>query len=259
MLDCPNCGELLSPLFVHDKTRATGIELDHCIHCGGTWFDSDEINKISYSDIFKIASSTLIKKREAPWGKMERLCPRDFNTLSAKKPEFTHENITIEQCPKCRGMFLMEKDLEKLKLAQNVREHAVRQNFLSVSYTKTIMLTSIFGILLLASTFFTLTKSRNQSGTIQASEEVYSVVTIPLPDQGESILFLTKSSQKTSLEYWSDPNDKKEIVISSFANTSHQVTLHNLQANTRYIFRIKLSEANQKPIYSKEFSFTYNE
>lgn len=254
MLECPNCGEFFTP--VNLKTTGGSITVDHCINCGGSWFDPYEINRITTKDVYILGQSLLIKKNEVPWGKMERLCPRDFHELQKEKSEISIEHISMERCPECKGIFIMQADLAKLKSAQTTKIATYKSLSLPFSLNS-VLIPFVFVSLLMLSTFMTITNLDDaQNSQIKAQEELKSVKSIPITDSTVAILFLTNSNTITYIEYQTNILDQKKLRISDTPSKTHQITLTNLKPGTKYTYYILIQQPNGEMIRSKAYNFT---
>lgn len=255
MLDCPNCGEQLTPIIINTGTHAR-LTIDHCIHCGGTWFDHYEINRITLADVYKITGATQIKRNQMPWGKMERLCPKDSSRLMPFKSEITEERMHIERCTSCGGMFIMEKDLERLKMAQMSKLHYYKSNEIPFPSLKLFFIPLFFVGLLLFSTFLTVTKLNDaMESRTRAKDTVTAVTTIPVTGNIETVFFATTTPLISRLEYWTNILDKKTIDVAKLPQTAHSVSISGLSPGTVYSFRIILTFPGTKDLYSDMYTF----
>lgn len=256
MLECPNCGEILTP--IHLSTDGGGhITVDHCGSCGGTWFDNYEINRVSYEDVFKIAANTAIKKREPSPGKMERLCPQDSSKLEKLKTNLTEENLYLERCPACGGVFVGQKDLEKIKLAQKTKIHYYQNSGLPFPQLSAIFIPIVFVGLLLFSTFLTVTNLRDaQQSQTSAKEQLSAVTAIPVSETSEAVMYLTASSTVTSIQYGTNIFNKKVAAVDISPSRTHQIVLKGLTPGTTYYYVISLTLPSGQAVASPEYSFT---
>ncbi len=104
---CPACSE---HLVVYELG---GVEIDHCLACGGTWLDHGELERIG---AFAGASAERLARaiREAPRGKKgARRCPRCVRVklrsflLDAPSP------VELDRCPRCNGIWLDRGEVER--------------------------------------------------------------------------------------------------------------------------------------------------
>jgi Zn-finger nucleic acid-binding protein len=97
-----------------------GVELDHCVECGGTWFDKDELELLFEGlgeDVRKLLPTEAEKLPEAPTHEKRRRCP-----LCRKKMQKVligpKSDILIDVCPRGEGLWF--DDTEVAALADEV-------------------------------------------------------------------------------------------------------------------------------------------
>ena len=85
---CPDCHE---PLIAFELK---GIEIDHCLSCGGTWLDAGELEMIAglagtelgaFSEALSSASAGARSKRRCPRCNKQRVC--ESNPYKTDRPE----------------------------------------------------------------------------------------------------------------------------------------------------------------------------
>ena len=102
---CPACQEKMRPVEIGT------ITIDECRFCDGLWLDRDEPEQLAKMDILgqhllqpmTFDDSRKVKKDG------ERVCPRCEDQLR----EYRHNDVTVDICPKCRGMFLDRGELQE--------------------------------------------------------------------------------------------------------------------------------------------------
>jgi len=94
----------MNPMETHSHYDAH-IEIDQCPECGGLWFDSSELYSIKQG-LADIIDRIDCEKLRALVKVAEKInCPRDGAALTLfKDPSFPQE-IQIEYCPKCSGLW----------------------------------------------------------------------------------------------------------------------------------------------------------
>jgi Zn-finger nucleic acid-binding protein len=97
-----------------------GVELDHCVQCGGTWFDRDELEllfKGMGEDVRKLLPAQAEKLPEAATREKKRRCP-----ICSKKMNKIligpRKDILIDVCPRGEGLWF--DDTEVAALADEV-------------------------------------------------------------------------------------------------------------------------------------------
>ena len=95
---CPECGE---PLVVFELE---GVEIDHCISCGGTWLDAGELETIT--ELAGVESGELSRAlAEASARRVDpRPCPRcqkkmEVFAIGSEKP------VELDRCPHGDGIW----------------------------------------------------------------------------------------------------------------------------------------------------------
>ena len=109
-MKCPVCKNLMI-VVEYEK-----IELDHCVNCGGVWFDSGEL--ALFLDTAKLDGSTLapsniLASPEATTSEKKRNCP-----ICGKKMKKTHigqePKVLIDACIKGDGLWFDHGEVERL-------------------------------------------------------------------------------------------------------------------------------------------------
>ena len=95
---CPVCKE---PMVAFELE---GIEIDHCVGCGGTWLDAGELESIS--EAAGIATGELERSLELSGkGKRTRLrcprCPSKLRSISIGR----ERPILLDRCPNGHGLW----------------------------------------------------------------------------------------------------------------------------------------------------------
>jgi Zn-finger nucleic acid-binding protein len=118
---CPNDQTEMHPVTVASHYGQT-ITLDQCGECGGVWFDESEMfragqgeaRRIEQLDAEKLRSPTAIQE-------VTRLCPRDGAALFRFADKHFPDNIILERCPSCRGIWLNQGDFTRYQDARRPR------------------------------------------------------------------------------------------------------------------------------------------
>ena len=101
-MKCPACKNPLR------EKNAGGMTLDLCYGgCGGIWFDAAELERVSVS---APAATTLHSIWQIPQSNVQltepRLCPRCPEQVLDRKWFSDLQQVEIDQCPKCGGIWL---------------------------------------------------------------------------------------------------------------------------------------------------------
>ncbi|MDH5680935.1 MAG: zf-TFIIB domain-containing protein [Spirochaetota bacterium] len=107
-MNCPKCQKT-------NLTRVTEhqVELDYCGDCGGIWFDHGELEKITTMEA--TLSFDQIKKKETPMmmDYQTAMCPVCKHAMG-KAPDRNLVNLMVDQCPKCKGIWLDGGEFNRL-------------------------------------------------------------------------------------------------------------------------------------------------
>ena len=98
-MNCPHCKEKLEP------TNSSGIETATCFYCNGTWINHNELKALVDNE--KISFGV----KEINSESSNNTCPNCDNT---KLHQSSIQNIEVESCPLCKGIFVEEGKIEKI-------------------------------------------------------------------------------------------------------------------------------------------------
>ncbi len=109
-MKCPKCNSDLL-----EEIKINGIKADRCKHCGGIWFDRDELGivrdqrdeNLSWLD-FDLWED---EKKLSSSGKSID-CPRDGKPLF--KIKYGDTGIMVDVCLDCKGVWLDKDELDKI-------------------------------------------------------------------------------------------------------------------------------------------------
>jgi len=110
-MKCPQCSSPLS------KIDYRGIEVEHCENCGGTWFDTHEIDQLE-DTVFDQDDSknTMVTNVQTT----EIQCPKCSAPM--KKFNYRWEDLELEMCPVDHG-FWLDKGEEK-RVLEHIESYA---------------------------------------------------------------------------------------------------------------------------------------
>jgi len=104
-MNCPKCD---SEVMVESPCLGN-IPLDHCMGCGGIWFDKDELEALlKQSQGWGSADFNLIDPKAS-----ELDCPRCKNKLT--HGGLVNPLLVVEKCPACGGTWLDARELDLVK------------------------------------------------------------------------------------------------------------------------------------------------
>ncbi len=104
-LDCPRCWVALQPEEV--AVRGPKVIIDVCPTCGGVWLDQGELNKL----LRDRKLSNYLTKHIGTQSKSQLVCPRCGWLMDIE----TAEDVDVDVCLNCGGVWLDAGELEKLK------------------------------------------------------------------------------------------------------------------------------------------------
>ncbi len=117
-MKCPNCNIPTKEVYTRSDYGLV-IKLDQCPTCGGIWFDKWELYKISSKEAAKIDKVNKKILHLLTSTKKEIFCPKDKNKLEIFKDPNIPNNIQIEHCKKCGGIWLNCGEFTKFKKRTN--------------------------------------------------------------------------------------------------------------------------------------------
>ncbi len=105
IMPCSNCGDKLTPIILDE------VWVDHCPSCGCTFFDKNELEKITVAGAKELAK---LRKNDSISGDIKR-CPKDKMILTRFISASVPSGITLLYCPNCEGIFAYPDDLVRVK------------------------------------------------------------------------------------------------------------------------------------------------
>ncbi len=88
------------------------VTIDECRFCDGLWLDRDEPEALAKMDILGkhlLQPMTFDDSRKVR-AEGQRICPRCKDELKV----YRHQNVEVDICGKCRGLFLDRWELQEL-------------------------------------------------------------------------------------------------------------------------------------------------
>jgi Zn-finger nucleic acid-binding protein len=104
---CPACGRPMAIL------ELRGVEIDHCLDCGGTWLDRGELERIAAAA--GVTTPELVRAVGAPrmGPRGSRRCPRCRRRLRLF-PVGRPDPVELDRCPRCAGLWFDRDEIEKV-------------------------------------------------------------------------------------------------------------------------------------------------
>lgn len=110
-MNCPKCQAELHEM------RIEGVDLDFCSSCLGIWFDKDEMAFMAELPVDVPDAS----ESEKDARKTDDNCPR-CGEIKLEEMTFAYmEDLLIDRCPQCQGIWLDKGELPKVeKIASHI-------------------------------------------------------------------------------------------------------------------------------------------
>lgn len=103
-MKCPKCQGELHEMYIE------GVDIDFCDSCKGIWFDKDEMAFMAElpEDIPNANVEDTATQSSYP-------CPRCETTTLEEMKFVQAEDLLIDRCPECRGIWLDKGELPKVE------------------------------------------------------------------------------------------------------------------------------------------------
>ncbi|MDU9050440.1 MAG: zf-TFIIB domain-containing protein [Candidatus Electrothrix sp. Rat3] len=112
-MNCPVCNNTLTQVTIEN------IQLDVCKDgCGGIWFDRFELQKMDEPHEFteEHLLDILGKESQRKTDTSQRLhCPKCRDVVMMRHFHSVKREVEVDQCPKCNGYWLDDKELFKIR------------------------------------------------------------------------------------------------------------------------------------------------
>ena len=104
-IECPRCWVEMK--IVEEEIFGPNIDIDICPKCNGIWLDRGELKKlIKDKEVTDYLTKNIGLKTRSPL-----ICPRCRNLMDLEKAE----DVEVDVCLNCRGVWLDAKELQGLK------------------------------------------------------------------------------------------------------------------------------------------------
>ena len=106
-MDCPLCK---NPMIVLELEQ---VEIDHCIDCGGIWFDSGEL-ELLVADAQQARRLVSSFRQASDIGEKSRRCPICLKKMQKILVGQENEPIVIDRCSKSHGLWFDRGELSQV-------------------------------------------------------------------------------------------------------------------------------------------------
>jgi len=229
-----------------ETNSGTRFSVDHCGHCGGTWFDPYELESIPFHEVVRLAKLT-VHPSVYPV-QTEVHCPICRRVLKFSGTDVTPRNLRLLTCPKCHGVWASHDAMENLEVV--MKDTEVESEKLTKEHIFPSLRVLFFPIasttLLLLFTFITLNylELGKENRTI-ASEMVTSSQVLPVTPDSVTINFATTTPITSFVTYGTSDLEMKTIPISLEPSSTHAVILTDLKPDTVYQYRFIFSDSEK--------------
>jgi Zn-finger nucleic acid-binding protein len=116
-MQCPRCATSLSTV------RVGSLETDICRNCAGIWFDRFELSQVdeAHELLGELLIDELVPHDRLLIATSARLhCPKDTDVVMMRRPFSPQQQIMIDECPACGGVWLDADELDAIRaLSEN--------------------------------------------------------------------------------------------------------------------------------------------
>jgi Zn-finger nucleic acid-binding protein len=106
-MNCPTCGSAMVTLELAE------IEIDHCVHCGGIWLDTGELELLM--DDPRKAKHLLDSFQEAPaTSEPSRRCPICGKKMAKIRVGSSSPPLLIDRCRRTDGLWFDKSELQDI-------------------------------------------------------------------------------------------------------------------------------------------------
>lgn len=229
-MTCPNCQQQLASVVFGQA------EILHCPNCGGSFFEENEINRISLPEAKTIAAD----KKTGFISATPKLCPKDNLPMKAIQEESVPQFVTLLKCEKCQGVFAFPDDLVNFKKAQQTKLNFFKVWQLPLPSLKSVLVYSflILTTVSLLSSFYVV--NVRQSLQTQADDVVKSIK-ISTVNNITVIYFITKVPFQSEVVFFNQQTGQEiRRIISKEPSKTHFLTVGDIAPSENISLQIIL-------------------
>ena len=213
-MTCPNCNTEFNTVNVE------GLNIEHCPSCGGTFFDDNDINRISLATAKKLAADETAESISSE----EKICPKDGKLMTRLNQESIPQHITLLGCPKCKGIFAYPHDLIDFKKAQSAKIDFFKFWRIPLPSVQSVVVSAVF-IFISVSTIGLTYFLTNQSQTISSNaSEICQPIQIVTTESGYLLFCQTASPFSSQIKKICD-GVETTTPLSNKLSTNHLTTV----------------------------------
>lgn len=234
---CPNCGESLIDSFLDRQ------EIMHCSNCGGTFFDHNGINEISYDTAMLLAKD----KKYTEVSGMDKLCPKDkTNMVQMDRSESVPPNVTVFTCPNCNGVFCDADELVKYKKAHKAKFDYFKIWNIPLPSIRTISFLSI-AIFISVVAFTAFIYFQKPQISQSRADDLLQIVYTTSSNRYIFVTFKTVIPLSSKIIFYDTTTGQTiEKNIGSKPQILHQITTTDLNPSDQINYQIILTDQNGK-------------
>ena len=249
-MSCPNCGELMKSAVRDGRT------VSHCSTCGATFFEDNDINRISVESAQRLAEdkylNTLVRSSAL------KKCPKDGSVMQAvMNSEAIPRSVTLFHCKQCNGVFAGPDELLHFKRAQHVKIDYFKVWEMPLPRLKSVLIIFVFA-LLSGSVYFGVNSLYHSASYRSEASELIQKVNLYSSGRYILISFKTKTPFTSEIILQDQTNDEKIIMpLMKTLSTSHVATLTDINKAHSFTFKIRLTDKDGKSVETEEKKLEY--
>jgi Zn-finger nucleic acid-binding protein len=214
------------------------IEVDHCTNCGSTFFDENEINRITLSDALYLSRQQMTQTISGE----EKHCPRDKTVMLTYQQESIPQHVTLLHCEKCGGIFTFADDLVTFKKAQSSKINYYKDWNIPAPKIQNFVVLGLVGLIVL-STIYLGQRVQSPTTTQTQATGFFSQPTILKTDQNTVLCFTTKYALKSDITFTNTKTGMQSTrVISALPQKTHcaSIPISQIPSNGTYLYKLLL-------------------
>ncbi len=235
-MQCPLCSHNLTPQSVPTNTGGNRT-IDHCMQCGGTWFDPFDAIGLPFHEIVRLADES-VQPKTPTFSTEHPQCPRCTIALESFQGEAVPAGVSFFQCNKCRGIWATQRQSQSYPFIPKSELPAPATPW-SVSFIPTIAI-----VMLIFTTFLTVHNAQqSQNAQTNASQKVRQLSIESVSPSSLTVSFRTATPMKSSITITTDGFALTQD-ISNDLKTIHGTVVTGLPRASSFRYDIELTDEN---------------